>query len=199
MKWNFARFFILFMLFLFSSLSVQAAETLKIDPQHSYVLWHIKHFNFSTQSGKWYAEGTLVLDKDKPQNSKINVSIPVANMVTGIAELDKHLKGKLFFDVKQFPIATFVSDKVVVTGKKTAKVHGILTVHGISKPVILDVKLNHVGVSPITEKMTVGFSANTKLKRSDFGINTLLPGLGDEVKIDIEVEAYKANSGQNAN
>src|SRR3990167_1900165 len=179
--------------------SVQAAETLKIDPQHSYVLWHIKHFNFSTQSGKWYAEGTLVIDEDKLQNSKVNVSIPVANMITGIAELDKHLKGKLFFDVKQFPIATFISDKVVITGKKTAKVYGILTVHGVSKPIILEVKLNLVGVSPITEKKTVGFTANTKLKRSDFGINALLPGVGDEVKIDIEVEAYKDSGNKDAN
>jgi polyisoprenoid-binding protein YceI len=193
MPWNYTRVVILFLLFLFFSLSAQASEILKIDHQHSYVLWRIKHFNFSTQSGKWYVEGTLELDKDKPQNSKVNVSIFVANMVTGIAELDKHLKSKLFFDVKQFPFVTFVSNKVEVTGKKTAKVYGTLTVHGVEKPVILDVKLNHVGVSPITEKMTVGFSANTKLKRSNFGINTLLPGLGDEVKIDIEVEAYKEN------
>lgn len=197
MKQYLERIFI-FVTALMLAFSVQAAETFKIDPQHSYVLWRIMHFDFSTQSGKWYAEGTLVLDKDKPQNSKVNVSIPVANMVTGIPQLDKHLKGKLFFDVKQFPVATFVSNKVVVTGKKTAKVHGMLTVHGISKPVILDVKLNHAGNSPITEKMTVGFSANTKLKRSDFGINTLLPGLGDEVKMDIEVEAYKEDGKQNA-
>ncbi len=188
-------FYILMLL----TFTVSAAETLTIDREHSYILWHIKHFNFSTQSGKWYTEGTLVLDKEKPQNSKVNVTIPIANMVTGIAELDKHLKGKLFFDIKQFPIATFVSDKVIVTGKKTAKVIGTLTVHGVSKPVILNVKLNHVGVNPITEKMTVGFSANTKLKRSDFAINTLLPGVGDEVKIDIEVEAFKENGSQNAN
>jgi len=198
MKRHLIRWFCFYILMLLTS-SVSAAETLTIDREHSYVIWYIKHFNFSTQTGKWYAEGTLVLDKDKPQNSKVNVTIPIANMVTGIPELDKHLKGKLFFDVKEFPIATFVSDKVEVTGKKTAKVIGILTVHGISKPVILNVKLNHAGVSPITEKMTVGFSANTKLKRSDFGINTLLPGLSDEVKIDIEVEAFKENGSQNAN
>lgn len=190
MKRNFLKFFIACTL-LFFTFSVQAAETFTLDPQHTYVLWHIKHFGFSTQAGKWYASGTLILDKDKPKNSKVNVTIQVADMITGIPELDKHLKGKLFFDVFQFPTATFVSNKVVVTGKTSAKVYGTLTVHGVSKPVVLDVKFNQSGVNPITENMTVGFSASTKLKRSDFGINTLLPGLADDVKIDIESEAFQ--------
>jgi polyisoprenoid-binding protein YceI len=169
-----------------------AADTYTLDPQHTYVLWHIKHFGFTTQSGKWYASGTLLLDKNKPQNSKVNVSIQVANIVTGIPELDKHLKGNLFFDADHYPIATFISNKVDVTGKTTANVQGILTVHGITKPVVLNVKLNQAGMSPITDKMTVGFSADTTIKRSDFGINTLLPGLGDDVKLDIEAEGYLA-------
>lgn len=193
MKRNFVRFFIACALLFCLNFSAQAAETLTLDPQHTYVLWHIKHFGFSTQVGKWYASGTIVLDENNPQNSKVDVTIQVANMITGIAELDQHLKGNLFFDVVQYPIATFISNKVIVSGKTTAKVYGELIVHGISKPVILDVNLNQTGKSPITDKMTVGFSATTKLKRSDFGISTLLPGLADEVKIDIEAEAYKPN------
>ncbi len=183
-------FFILSVLMSFS-LSAQAAETYKLDPMHSYVIWYIKHLDFTTQSGKWYAEGTLTLDKDKPQDTKVDVTIPVGNIVTGLPELDQHLKGKLFFDVQQFPMATFVSNKVVVTGKDTAKVTGMLTLHGVSKPVTLNVKFNHAGINPITNKMTAGFSGNTTLKRSDFGMNTLLPAVGDDVKINIEVEAYK--------
>ena len=193
MKKNWTRFFVVYTFFLFFTFPVQAAETLILDPQHTYILWHIKHFGFSTQAGKWYVSGTLVLDKEKPQNSKVNATIQVADMITGIPELDKHLKGKLFFDVEQFPTATFVSNKVVVTGKTTAKVYGMLTVHGISKPVTLDVSLNKAGMNPINDKMTVGFTAFTKIKRSDFAINTLIPGLADEVTIDIEAEAYKPN------
>jgi filamentous hemagglutinin family protein len=113
-------------------------------------------------------------------------------VITGIPELDDHLRKDVFFDVKKFPTATFVSNKVVVTGKDAAKVSGILTVHGVSKPITLIVKLNKVGVNPITEKKTAGFTASTTLKRSDYNISTLLPGLGDEVKINIEAEAYKA-------
>lgn len=168
------------------------AETYTLDPNHSYVLWRINHFGFSNPSGKWMlAEGTVTLDQAKPQDSKVNVVIQVANVVTGIPELDEHLKGHLFFDAAKFPTATFVSDKVTITGSNTAKVHGILTMHGISKPVTLDVKLNKMGVNPISNKEAAGFSATTTLKRSDFGINTLLPGLADDVKINIEAEAYK--------
>jgi polyisoprenoid-binding protein YceI len=176
----------------FSSTALAETNTYTIDSQHTYVLWHIKHLGFSTQAGKWYVNGTLVLDKDKPQNSRVNVTIPVANISTGIEELDQHLKGKLFFDVEQFPTATFVSDSVVVSGK-SAKVKGMLTLHGVTKPVTLNVMLNQEGVNPLSNKMTAGFSATATIKRSDFAITTLLPSLGDEVKLDIEVEAYKEN------
>lgn len=192
MKNNLSRFFILVAALLIFASEVSAAETFKIDPMHSFVLWHISHFGFSNPSGKWRVNGTLELDKDKPQNSKVNVTINVADIITGIDELNTHLKGKLFFDVAQFPVATFVSDKVDVTGKDTANVHGILNVHGVSKPIVLNVHLNKAGINPISNKMTVGFTATTTLKRSDFGINTLLPGVGDEVKIEIEAEAYKS-------
>jgi polyisoprenoid-binding protein YceI len=174
---------------LFCTLSAQAADTYKLDPQHTYVEWHIEHFGFSSQSGKWMASGTLVLDEQKPQNSKVDATIQVATMTTGVPELDKHLQGKLFFDVSKFPTATFVSQKIDSVTKKTAKIHGNLTVRGITKPVILNAKLNKEGVNPITNKKTIGFSATTTLKRSDFGITTLLPGLSDTVKLNIEAEA----------
>lgn len=168
-----------------------ATETYTLDPGHTYVLWHISHFGFSNPSGKWMAQGTLVADEAKPETSKLNVTIQVADIDTGIAKLDEHLKGKDFFDTETYPTATFVSKKVTMTGKDTAKVQGILTMHGVSKPVTLDVKLNKIGVSPITNKKTAGFTATAKLKRSDFGITTYLPGLGDDVKLDIEAEAAK--------
>ena len=169
-----------------------AADNYTLDPQHTYVLWHINHLGFSTQTGKWYANGTLTLDKKNPQNDKVSATIPIDNLVTGIPQLDEHLKGQLFFNAAQYPMATFVSNKITVTGKNTANVQGTLTLHGISKPVTLAVIFNQMGVNPITNKMTVGFSATTEIKRSDFGITTLLPEIGDNVKIDIEAEAYKS-------
>lgn len=177
---------------LFLSFSANAAETYVLDQDHSYVLWRVNHFDFSTQVGKWYVKGTLVLDKDKPQNSKLTATIQVTDIITGLPELDKHLKGKLFFDVTQFPTATYTSDKIVLTGKKSAKVYGNLTVHGVTKPVVLDVTLTQIAKNPITDKMTAGFKATTKIKRSDFGITTLIPGVSDEVELDIGAEAAPA-------
>lgn len=171
-----------------------AADTYALDPSHSYVLWQINHLGFSTQTGKWMvADGTLVLDEAKPQNSKVNATIKVADIVTGVPQLNEHLSGGDFFDVTKFPTATFVSDKVTVVGKNKAKVHGILTIRGISKPVTLNVTLDKLGNNPISNKVTAGFSATTSIKRSDFGMTALLPLLGDEVKIEIGAEANKTS------
>ena len=169
-------------------------ETYTLDPGHSYVSWQISHFGFSNPSGKWLANGTLSVDETKPQNSKVNVVIKVADIVTGIPKLDDHLRNADFFDTDKYPNATYVSDKIVMTGKDTAKLYGTLTLHGISKPITLNVKLNKLDVSPITQKKTAGFTATADLKRSDFGITKYLPGLGDKVKLNIEVEAAKENT-----
>ncbi|HBB6896702.1 TPA: YceI family protein [Legionella pneumophila] len=186
------RHFIASILAVFALPSYVYAEpqTLTLDNQHTYVLWKVKHLGFSTQSGKWYASGQLVLDKDNPQQGKVNVTIKVDDIVTGIPELDKHLKGKLFFDTKQFPTATFVSNRVEVMGKNKAKVYGMLTLHGVTKPIILNVILNKAGINLLNDRETAGFSATTSLKRSDYGIKALIPEVGDDVEIEIEAEAY---------
>lgn len=171
--------------------ALAAMETYIIDSQNSYVLWHINHFGFSNPSGKWMVQGKLELDKAKPQNSKVNATIHVAHVITGVPALDKRLRTKLFFYTDKFPLATFISDRVVLTGKKIAKVHGILTIRGVSKPIVLNVTFNKAGRNPISNKLSVGFSGTTQLKRTEFNINTLSPGLGDEVKINIELEGYK--------
>ena len=168
---------------------VMAADTYKLDPMHTAITWHINHFGFSNPSGKFMnVEGSLILDTKNPTESKVNVTIPLANVDSGIAKLDANLKSKEFFDVEKFPTATFVSDKVDITEKDTAIVQGTLTLHGVSKLVDLNVKLNKIGVN-IFQTKTVGFSATTTIKRSDFGIISYLPGLADEVDIDIESEA----------
>ena len=180
---------------------VQAAtETYELDPGHSYVLWHISHFGFSNPSGKWMAEGNIIVDESKPQDAKVNVTIPVGNIVTGIPKLDEHLKSEDFFNVDKFPTATFVSKQIKITGKNTADIQGILTLHGVSKPVTLKAQLNKLGESPITHTKTAGFTATAELKRSDYDIKTYLPGLGDQVKLSIEVEAKKVTADKpNAN
>jgi polyisoprenoid-binding protein YceI len=174
---------------LFSFPALAAEEKYTLDPTHTNITWSANHFGFSNPSGKFSkVEGTLTLDEAKPEASKVNVTITPASVITGVEKLDEHLRTDAFFDVAKFPTATFVSDKVDVTGKGTAKITGNLTLHGVSKPVVLDVTLNKIGENPISKKKTAGFSASTTILRSDFGINYALPGVSDEVKIKIEAE-----------
>ena len=176
-------------LMLVLSAPAMAADTYKLDASHTAITWHISHFGFSNPSGKFMnVDGTLVLDQANPAASKVNVTIPVGDIDSGVPLLDEHLKSDKFFDVAQFPTATFASNKVDVTGKDTAIVHGSLTLHGVTKPVDLKVKLNKLGTN-MMNKPTAGFTATAMLKRSDFGMTTYLPGLGDDVTIDIESEA----------
>ncbi|KTD41232.1 YceI family protein [Legionella parisiensis] len=174
----------------FSAPACAAPETYILDKNHTYVLWSADHLGFSTQFGKWYATGQLVLDKDNPSQSKVNATIDVRDMITGIPELDKHLKSKLFFNAERYPTATFVSNKVTPQGDNKATVDGILTLRGVSKPVVLQVTLNKVGMNLISNKMSIGFTATGSINRSDFGINAFLPSISDKVNISIGAEAY---------
>ena len=159
MKILWSRLFILGAV-LFSSIS-SADEKWVLDNQHSYVRWEINHLDFSMQTGKWYVDGVVWLDEKQPDKSRVEVSVDIAKIITGIPELDKHLMGAQFFDVKQFPKATFVSNKVEVMDKTHAKVKGMLTLHGVTKPVELMVTLNQVGKNPVYDRQTAGFKAST--------------------------------------
>lgn len=167
----------------------RAAETYTLDPSHTQVVWNISHFGFSNPSGKFASiEGTLTLDEAKPENSSVEAVIKITNLATGLEKLNEHLLAPKFFDAAKFPEATFKSTKVDVTAKDKATVTGDLTLHGVTRPVTLDVTLNKIGEN-MMKKKTAGFSATATLKRSDFGMTEYLPNLGDEVKIGIETEA----------
>lgn len=171
--------------------SAQGATTYTLDPDHTYVLWRVSHFGFSSPSGKWHAKGTLVLDERKPEGGKLDVTIDIASLETGLTKFNDHLISDEFLHASKFPTAKFVSDQITITGKNTAKVQGKLTLHGVTKPVILDVTLNKVDISPVSNKKTAGFTATGEFNRSDFGIKAFLPGVGDKVNLLIEAEAVK--------
>ncbi|VVC75637.1 Protein YceI [Aquicella siphonis] len=190
MKHFVIRLLVLPALLILFPLHALASETYEFDPMHTYVLWHINHFGFSIQTGKFtMVEGKLVVDDAKPQNSQVNVTIPMQNIATGIPKLDEHLASSDFFDVKKFPTASFKSTKVEVTGKNTGKVYGKLTMMGVTKPVTLDVKLLKEGMHPMKNKKSLGFKATASFKRSEFGLDKYAPALGDEVQIEIGAEA----------
>lgn len=176
------------------AVAASTIETYQLDPMHTYVLWSTSHVGYSIQTGKFVlVDGTITFDEAKPQNSKLNVIIHTDNIVTGIPKLDKHLRSKDFLNVENYPTATFVSDKIIVTSKNTGKIYGKLTLLGVTKPTILDVKLLKTGIHPITDKKSLGFSATGKIKRSDFGMKYFVPAVGDEITLNIGAEATLEN------
>lgn len=179
------------MTFAFSAVPAMAEpQTYNLDPSHTNITWHASHFGFSSPSGKFTeSEGTLVLDEDNPANSTVSVTIKPASVLTGIEKFDTHLQSEDFFHVEKFPTARFVSDKVEVTGDDSANVHGSLTLLGVTKPAVLDVKLNKIGENPMDKTKTAGFSASTTIHRSEYGMDYALPGVSDAVEITIEAEA----------
>ena len=178
----------------FFASQLASAEPVKyqLESNHAFVVWSASHFGFSDQMGKFpEIAGEIIFDEKKMSESSVDVTIKIDSLVTGSEKFDAHLKSADFFDVKKFPTAKFVSKKVTATGENKAKVEGELTLHGVTKTVILEVKINKKGTSLVTQKETVGFSATAQIKRSEFGIDYAAPGISDEVKLKIEVEANK--------
>jgi polyisoprenoid-binding protein YceI len=181
------------LLFLQSFNIMAAPQKFVTDPYHTNITWHANHFGFSNPNGKFAkSEGVIMFDEQKPAESSVNVTIDTTSIVTGIEAFDKHLKSTDFFNVEKFKTATFKSTKVVVEKDKTAKIQGNFTLLGVTKPIVLNAKFNKSGENPFTKKQTIGFSAETTIKRSEFGMNYAIGGVSDDVKINIEVEANLA-------
>ena len=162
----------------------------KLDPDHTTVDWKSNHFNFSSPSGKFsQIEGNLYFNEKKPTKSKVEAVITIANLTTGGKKFDEHLKSSDFFNAEKFPIATFKSTRIKMTGKNTAKIYGKLTLLGVEKIIRLDTRFNKVGINPVTKKKTAGFSATARIKRSEFGMKYGIPSISDDLKLQIEVEA----------
>jgi len=162
------------------------AGTYAVDPNHTQVGWRVSHMGFSNYAGGFSeASGTLELQPKNPSASKLTIKIPVASVTTTSAKLTDELKGDQWLDGTKFPEMTFVSTKIAPAGKDHAKVTGDLTLHGVTKPVTLDVTLVGAGVNPLDKKMTVGFEATGVVKRSEFGVKTYLPLIGDDLHLTI--------------
>ncbi len=165
------------------------AEQYTLDPTHTNIVWKTSHFGFSSPSGKFAkVEGSFNLDEDAPENSSVNVTIYPASIVTGIEKFDAHLASPDFFNAEKFETAQFTSTRIEMTGEDSAKIHGDLTLLGVTKPVVLDARLNKIGINPLNNLKTAGFSATTTIKRSEFGMGWGVPNVGDDVLIEIEAE-----------
>lgn len=169
-----------------------SAERYVIEKPHTQVLFAVDHLGFSRSHGKFLDfDGELSFDPQEWTRSSVSVAIRTASVDMDDYEWEKHLKGEDFFDVKRFPEMTFTGTRIEATGERTGRLHGELTLLGVTRPVILDVTLNKAGPHPIARKDWVGFSARTALKRSEFGMKYGLPMIGDEVQVILQVEAFR--------
>ncbi len=162
------------------------AGTYKVDPAHTQVMFSVSHMGFSTYTGTFTdASGELTLDPKTASASALKVSVPVASVMTTSGKLNDELKSAQWLDAGQFPDMTFTSTKVKPTGKGKAKVTGDLTIHGVTKPTTLEVSFVGAGANPLDKKYTVGFEAHGEIKRSDFGVKTYVPLIGDTLHLQI--------------
>ena len=179
------------LLALTSASAFAAAETYTIDGSHTQANFTWTHFGFSNPTGRFdNIAGNITYDADHPEKASVEVTIAIDSMNTHVADLDTHLKKPDFFDAAQFPTATCKSTKVVAAADKgDFKVSGDLTIHGVTKPVTLDAKLNRAAVHPMSNQPTIGFDGSVTIKRSDFGIGAYVPNVSDEIRIRITTEA----------
>ncbi|WP_137754435.1 YceI family protein [Sphingopyxis sp. L1A2A] len=176
-----------------------AAGTYAADAGHTMVVWEVDHFGFSKYTGIFGdVTGTLVIDPANPAASKVDVTIPVAKVTTASSGLTGHLLragkdgGKPDFFGPAPADAKFVSTSVVLDDDgDEAKVTGNLTLGGVTKPVTLDVDFHGAGTNPYNKKATIGFEAETTIRRSDFGIAYGIPAVSDAVELEIHAAFEK--------
>ena len=170
-----------------------SAATYAIDADHSSVTFKIRHL-FSKTNGQFKQfEGTLDYEPGKPETWKAEAVIQAASIDTNVEPRDKHLRSADFFDVETYPTLAFKSTKVTDVTAEGAKLHGDLTMHGVTRPVVMDLAIHGVGKDP-WGNTRAGFTATIKIDRKDFGLtwNKVVETggvlVGDEVEITLEIE-----------
>jgi polyisoprenoid-binding protein YceI len=178
-------------------MAVAQYSTWVSDPAHSEVEFSIRHASVSNVHGRFgKVAATLVYNEADVTKSTVTATIDVSTVDTGESPRDTHLKTDAFFDVAQFPTATFTSTSVAKNGNKL-NVSGNFTLHGVTKPVVLDVDGPSTPVEGMMDhKPHSGFTATTTISRTAFGIGTSFPSamVGDEVKLTIELEIVKQDA-----
>lgn len=164
----------------------------KIDPSHASVAFFVEHIGYAKVLGQFLeTTGSFVFDEETRELGEVTVNVSAASVFTNDDARDGHVKSGDFLDAKGHPDITFTASGGTITSERTGQVAGDLTVRGITKPVVLDVTWNKSGNYPFGhQKYTIGVSARTTIKRSDFGMTYAQGGIvGDEVEIMVEIEA----------
>jgi polyisoprenoid-binding protein YceI len=168
------------------------ADTFKVDPVHSFVVFKISHLDLGYVWGEFASPaGSITLDDSDASKNAVEIEIKADNLVTTNEARNKHLKSPDFFDAKQFPTITFKSTAIKKTADNTYEVTGDLTLHGVTKSIT--VTLNKLGEGDKGAMMgyRAGFEADFSIRRSDFGMTAMMNAAGDEVKLFVNLEGTK--------
>jgi polyisoprenoid-binding protein YceI len=171
--------------------AMAAPKTFEIDGSHTFPRFSYSHFGYSTQVSRFDSTtGSVVFDADAKTGS-VDISIDTKSVNTGFADFNGHIQGEDFLDTAKFPKATFKSTKVNFQDGKPASIEGQLTIKGITKAVTLTVTSFQAMAHPMLKKDAIGANAFTVIKRSEFNAGKYAPYVGDEVRIDIALEAIQ--------
>jgi len=172
---------------------IAQTATWNIDPAHSEVDFTVRHMSISNVHGQFGGiKGTIVRNTSDLPKSNVSVTIDVSTIDTGVSARDNDLKSANFFDVAQFPTATFASTSVSGAGTHLT-IHGNLTLHGVTRPVQLEVDGPSATITGMDHKPHAGYSATATINRKDFGIGSKYPDsiVGDQIKLTIDLEAVE--------
>ncbi len=169
--------------------AVAAPVTYGVDSTHTFPRFSYSHFGYSTQLSSFSkTTGKVVFDAEAKKGS-VDIVIDTQSVSTGFADFNEHIQGEDFLDTTKFPQATFKSTKVVFEGDKPQSIEGQLTIKGVIKPVTLTVTSFQAMPHPMLKKPAIGANAFTTIKRSEFNAGKYAPYVGDDVRIDIAIEA----------
>jgi polyisoprenoid-binding protein YceI len=166
-----------------------------VEPSHTRILFSLSHLGLTTWYGDFSgASGAAKIDPAHPSASSVEISIPTDSVSTTNTVLDAELKGDKWLDAARFPTITFKSRKLKVLGPNRGEILGDLTFHGVTRPVTLQVRFNGSGKVVPQIPYTAGFEAVARIKRSDFGVSSYVPLVGDDVTVNISA-AFTRNPG----
>ena len=169
--------------------AVAAPVTYGVDGTHTFPRFSYSHFGYSTQLSSFSkTTGKVVFDAEAKKGS-VDIVIDMKSVNTGFVDFNGHIQGEDFLDTAKFPQATFKSTKVIFEGDKPQLIEGQLTIKGVTKPVTLTVTSFQAMPHPMMKKPALGANAFTVIKRSEFNAGKYAPYVGDDVRIDIAIEA----------
>ena len=169
--------------------AIAAPVTYNVDGSHTFPRFSYSHFGLSTQLSSFSNTSGKVVFDAAARTGSVDITIDMKSVNTGFADFNGHIQGEDFLDTAKFPTATFKSTKVVFEGDKPKSIDGVLTIKGVSKPVTLTVTRFLAMPHPMMKKPALGADAFTTIKRSEFNAGKFAPHVGDEVRIDIALEA----------